>query len=45
MIKILLCSNSSLKEQAVKKWIKMHLKEPFNLEKHTVMISYYLPNQ
>lgn len=36
MIKILLCSNSSLKEQAVKKWIKMHLKEPFKLEKHII---------
>lgn len=36
MIKILLCSNSSLKEQAVKKWFKLYLKEAFEMEKHTV---------
>ena len=36
MIKILLCSNSSLKEQAVKKWVKLNLKEAFQLEKYTV---------
>jgi len=36
MIKILLCSNSSLKEQAVKKWFKVYLKEAVKIEKHTV---------
>lgn len=36
MIKILLCSNSSIKEQAVKKWLKLHLKETFKIDKHPV---------
>jgi len=36
MIKILLCSNSSIKEQAVKKWFKVYLKEVVKIEKHTV---------
>jgi hypothetical protein len=36
MIKILLCSNSSLKEQAVKKWLKIYLKEVFEISKFNI---------
>ena len=36
MIKILLCSNSSLKEQAVKKWLKIYLKELFEISKYKI---------
>ena len=36
MIKILLCSNSSLKEQAVKKWLKIYVKEVFEIDKYKI---------
>ena len=36
MIKVLLCSNSSIKEQAIKKWFKSNLKEVVVIEKHPV---------
>ena len=44
MIKILLCSNSSIKEQAVKKWFKVYLKEIVKIEKH-VVTDKLLPSQ
>ena len=36
MIKVLLCSNSSLKEQAIKKWFKSNLKHVVDIEKYSI---------